>query len=238
MGSEFGQIESGAGFGRGSPVREYWLRRCEGFQAIGADGRHLGRIRRLETRPEGNFLRLRGLRARVFPLSAVATVWPVASVLLIAEIEAEEGARAGSGDLGVRSGLTPSWEDETLPWWELVQDRGLSEEIPPRPRRQAASVFRAASVAGRLSQKLVVRIGSRSKQVADAAHRGGQSGWDTTHAWLRTIPSRCRAARASGAILLARGRLALARSLLRVAVWVAGDRQRLLGSLRQPGPPE
>jgi hypothetical protein len=238
MGSEFGQIESGPGFGRGSPVREYWLRRCEGFQAIRADGRPLGRVRRLETRPEGNFLRLRGLRSRAFPLSAVATVWPRASILLIADAEAQEGASRASGDFRVRSGPTPSWEDETIPWWELVHDGGLSAEIPASPRRQAASIFRTASVAGCLSQKLVVVIGRRSKHVAGAAHRRGQNSWEATHARLRTVPSRCRAARASGAILLARGRLALARSLLRLAVWVAGDRQRLLGSLRQPAPPE
>jgi hypothetical protein len=238
MGSEFGQIESGPGFGRGSPVREYWLRRCEGFQAIRADGRPLGRVTRLETLPEGNFLRLRGRRSRVFPLSAVATVWPAASILLIADAQAQEGASRASGDFRVRSGLTPSWEDETIPWWELVQDGGLAAEIPASPSRKAASVFRAASVAGCLSQKLVLGIGRRSKQVVHAAWRRGQSSWETTHARLRTIPSRGRAARASGAILLARGRLALARSLLRVAVWVAGDRQRLLGSLRQPGPPE
>jgi hypothetical protein len=191
-------------------------------------------VRRLETRPEGNFLRLRGLRSRAFPLSAVATVWPAASILLIADAEAEEGANDANDDFRVRSGLTPSWEDETLPWWELVQDRGLSSEIPAPPMRQAAPVFRAASVAGRLSQKLVVGIGSRSKRVVDAAQRRVHGGWEKTHARLRTIPSRFRAARASGAIVLARGRLALGRSLLRVAVWAAGDRQRLLGSLRQP----
>ena len=234
MRSDFVQTQRGPGFGRGSPVREYWVRRCEGFQAIRADGRPLGRVRRLETGPEGNFLRLRGLRSRVFPLSAVATVWPAASILLIADAEADEGASDANDDFRVRSGLTPSWEDETLPWWELVQDRGLSSEIPAPPGRRAAPLFRAASVAGSLSRKLVVGIGSRSKLVADAAQRRGQSGWEKTHAKLRAIPGRCSAARASGAILLARGRLALGRSLLRAAVWAAGDRERLLGSLRQP----
>ena len=77
-------MDTSLGFGRGSAVREYWLKRCQGFSAVRADGSHLGRVERVETQMEGTFLRTpTGLRARTLPLSAIETVWPSASLLVL-----------------------------------------------------------------------------------------------------------------------------------------------------------
>src|SRR6266511_797802 len=88
------EIDTHLGFGRGSAVREYWLMRCQGFSVMRADGRRLGRVKRVETHMEGTFLRLRGLRARTVHFSAVDTVWPDASLLVISDEHVHDGSRS------------------------------------------------------------------------------------------------------------------------------------------------
>ena len=144
MASDAFESDSRPGFGRGSAVRDYWLERCEGFRAVRPDGRSLGRVRRLETRGDGTVLRLSGLRSRVVPLSAVEIVWPGASVLLIAEetvhpervrgpvdgvrdqshayLPSESSGRRSRRSQSPSSAPIPSWADDTLPWWELLED--------------------------------------------------------------------------------------------------------------------
>jgi hypothetical protein len=86
-----------AGFGRGSAVREYWLTRCEGFRAIGADGRPLGHVRRLEPQRDGTLLlRLSGPRSRAIPLDAIEKVWPASSLLLLVEADAQAAGEGGA----------------------------------------------------------------------------------------------------------------------------------------------
>ena len=256
MASEIAQTDNRRGFGRGSAVRDYWLQRCEGFQVIRADGRLLGRVRRLETGRDGTFLRMSGLRSRVVPLSAIDTVWPAASLLLIAEPETHEGARnprrsfpADADTATLIDGSRSRWEDETVPWWELVRDQqpaleGLSG--PPRrpllPGRSRAasrgharmSSFRPASAMRLFVGNLFADMTSRSARLAVLVHRHGQSGWRATRATIGAIPGRWSAARAFGTRLFRHGRLILGRVLLRFAIWVAGDRKRLVEHAQPP----
>jgi hypothetical protein len=51
---------------------------------------------------------------------------------------------------------------------------------------------------------------------------------------LGAIPSRWSAARAFGTRVFGRGRLILGRVLLRLAIWVAGDRKRLVEHAQPP----
>jgi hypothetical protein len=211
MATERLQTESRPGFGRGSAVRDYWLERCQGFQVIRADGRSLGRVRRLETKATGTFLRLTGFRSRVFPLSAVEAVWPALSLLLIGQPETHQRSASGPVDA-----IRPSWKEETLPWWELLEDE--------RPSVKDRDSSPPLAVPQRLMR-------GRCKQLSITVHRQGQKGWELTRAMARDILSWLAAARAIGADTIARGRFALGRLLLRLAVWVAG-RNPLFGTMR------
>jgi hypothetical protein len=217
MATEWLQTESRGGFGRGSAVRDYWLERCQGFQVIRADGRSLGRVRRLETKATGTFLRLTGFRSRVFPLSAVETVWPTASLLLVGQPETHQRSVSDPVDA-----TRPSWADETIPWWELLEgDRSSAEH-------RDWSALPITSFAS----KLLTRMRVRYKQLSIVVHRQGQKGWELTGAMVHEIPSWLAAARAAGANTIARGRFALGRLLLRLAVWLAGGRNPLFGTMR------
>jgi len=241
MATEWLQTESRGGFGRGSAVRDYWLERCQGFKVIRADGRSLGRVRRLETNATGRFLRLTGFRSRVFPLSAVETVWPALSLLLVGQPETHQRSVSGPVDA-----TRPSWADETLPWWELLGDDRSSvedtDELPPlavpqRPWQRWQQRFspggpRSASPITSSAGKLLTRMRGRCKQLSIVVHRQGQKSWEWTRAMLDEIPSWLAAARAAGANTIARGRFALGRLLLRLAVWVAGGRNPLFGTMR------
>jgi hypothetical protein len=219
MATERLQTEGRGGFGRGSAVRDYWLERCQGFRVIRADGRSLGRVRRLETKATGTFLRLTGFRSRVFPLSAIETVWPALSLLLVGQPETQQRSVSGPVDA-----TRPSWADETIPWWELLGDDRSSvedtDELPPLA----------------VSQRPWLRwqMRGRCKQLSIVVHRQGQKGWELTRAMVDEIPSWLAAARAAGANTIARGRFALGRLLLRLAVWVAGGRNPLFGTMRPP----
>ena len=145
MASSRPEMDASLGFGRGSAVREYWLKRCQGFSAVRADGSRLGRVKRVETQMEGTFLRLTGLRARTLPLSAIETVCPSASVLVISDERVDVGS-----EVGVRSERADersAWTETPVPWWELVDDvrargterveRGLSTRTPSQPSTSA-----------------------------------------------------------------------------------------------------
>jgi hypothetical protein len=241
MATEWLQTKSRGGFGRGSAVRDYWLERCQGFQVIRADGRSLGRVRRLETKATGTFLRLTGFRSRVFPLSAVETVWPAASLLLVGQPEIHQRSVSGPVDA-----TRPSWADETLPWWELLEDDRSSVEgtdalpplaVPQRPWQRWQHRFSpggrgSASPITSFAGKLFTQMRGRCKQLSIVVHRQGQKGWELTRAIVHEIPSWLAAARAAGANTMARGRFALGRLLLHLAVWVAGGRNPLLGTMR------
>jgi hypothetical protein len=217
MATERLQTEGRGGFGRGSAVRDYWLERCQGFRVIRADGRSLGRVRRLETKATGTFLRLTGFRSRVFPLSAIETVWPALSLLLVGQPETHHRSVSGPVDA-----TRPSWVDETVPWWELLEDDRSSvedtDELPP------------LAVPQRPWQRWQMR--GRCKQLSIVVRRQGQKSWELTRAMVDEIPSWLAAARAAGAKTIARGRFALGRLLLRLAVWVAGGRNPLFGTMR------
>jgi hypothetical protein len=142
------QSDTRPGFGRGSAVREYWLERCQGFSAVRSDGRALGRVKRVENRIDGTFLRLAGVRARTIPLASVETVWPGASLLLISDGEVDESSSlawrcaarrpvrgrlgktrrfpGGNSSLKLRIQVVP----RTSPWWEPRFPRQSPRLVP------------------------------------------------------------------------------------------------------------
>jgi hypothetical protein len=212
-------------------VREYWLERCQGFSAVGTDGQPLGRVKRVELNMEGAFLRLTGVRGRTVPLSAVETVWPAESILLIANEERSSVVR----DVGQRN--RAAWEDETLPWWELVADA-------PHPAHSStaatASTLFTAIAAGSS------RIEGATKGFASHLERLMKQSLAFTWALL------CKTARSGVAALHAadsartrgqkslsastkRFRRRLARAFLQGAVWIAGSKDELLDADRARG---
>jgi hypothetical protein len=210
MGAEIVQTRSRRGFGRGTAVRDYWLQRCQGFKAVRPDGRPLGRVRRLETGPNGTVLRLTGFRARAVPVQAVDVVWPDTNVLLVGEPEIHDEPTATDSEadtLAVRRNVDEprsGWQDETIPWWELVQNE--------RPKRGLG---------------LARRTTSRSREIAAFLQRLRQHGERAARTTLRVARQRWSVVRLAAARDFARGRLLLGRALLRLAVWVAGDHKRL-----------
>ena len=255
--------ERGRAFGRGSPVCDYWLERCQGFEAVGSDGRRLGRVRRFET-PHGDaFLRLGRLRSRVVPVSAVEVVWPAASLLLIADPdtakedvgtpdpsisdpgprEAPQGAssldRVGGWVTDAHlptSTSRPRWEDETLPWWELVQDDDARDEASKPPGGSSLlgrrwTVIRPYVSGGRGAVRELSRwMIEHAQTLVALLLRRARDGWHVTCVALRFVGKRCVAARAFAANLVRRERLVLGRLLFRLAVWVAGDGGQLGGA--------
>jgi hypothetical protein len=119
-------------FGRGSPVHAYWVERCVGFTAVEADGRRLGRIRRVEPAAPEAMLVIGRFRRRTVPATAVESVWPRESVVLIAEPEANGRARAERDD---RYG-------DTVPWFELAP----VDATPPEKAASAAAAARVGAV--------------------------------------------------------------------------------------------
>jgi hypothetical protein len=237
--------ERGHAFGRGSPVRDYWLEHCDGFEAIGLNGRHLGRVSRFDS-PEGTaFLRLSGRRSHVVPTSAVERVWPAASMLVIADLDLskkkdggtpnrnftlrdEEAQNASQRSLAA-SPPRARWEDETVPWWELVPENGLIDEavkplqfasVPKLPR---SAIRPHAYNAGRAVLELFGLIGEHARKLIAVVLRGSRKGWRVARSGMRVVGKRCLAAGVFGANLVERGRLRLGRLLIRLALWVAGD---------------
>jgi len=159
------QSDNRPGFGRGSAVREYWLERCQGFSAVRSDGRPLGRVKRVENRMDGTFLRLAGVRARTIPLASVETVWPGASLLLISDVEVDEGSRFAMRSQAPRT--RPAWEDETLPWWELVAEAPNSSRSSNLPMVGAAlstTIASARSVIERATSAFATQLGRQTER--------------------------------------------------------------------------
>jgi hypothetical protein len=240
--------ERGHVFGRGSPVRDYWLEHCDGFEAIGTNGRHLGRVSRFENADGAAFLRLNSRRSRVVPVSAVERVWPAASMLVIADPDLskekdertadrhstnrgrrdEESKNASESNLAA-STSGPGWEDETVPWWDLVPDNGLAHEAAKPPYfpsfpKQAWSAIRQDAFNGvGAVQELCQRLRDHSRKLVALVLRRSRNGWCVARRGMRVVGKHSRAARAFGASLIAKGRLRLGRLLIRLAIWVAGD---------------
>ena len=230
------QSDNRRGFGRGSAVREYWLERCQGFAAVDADGQPLGRVKRVEMRVEGTFLRLTGLRAREVPVDAIETVWPSASVLTIST----ETAGAGSRDAAAieQDAKRATWEDETLPWWELFAE-GVpaihSSTASGTGRRLLPSAASARSTLGRRANAVATRgsrLIDRSRTLIGALR-------------VATVRYSVRASRAvlSAAARGARGlararrraRQEVARKLFALATWVAPSPEAILSPDPQDG---
>jgi hypothetical protein len=242
--------ERGQAFGRGNPVRDYWLEHCDGFEAIGTNGRHLGRVSRFATPQGAAFLRLGGRRSRVVPVSAVERVWPAASMLVIADPDVgkqrdgrtptrqvtsrglpdEKSQNASEKNLAASTSRQP-WEDETIPWWELVSEEPLAGETAPPPHFPSvpklpwSATRQRAFSGGRALGEFSELISDNSRKFVALVLRGCRRGWRVTCIGLRIVDKHCSAARAFGANLVTRGRLRLGRLLIRFAVWVAGDGQ-------------
>jgi hypothetical protein len=265
MTSDAFESDSRPGFGRGSAVRDYWLERCEGFRAVRPDGRSLGRVRRLETRGDGTVLRLSGLRSRVVPLSAVEIVWPGASVLLIAEetvhperlrgaveavrdtsnayLPSESSGRRSRRSQSPSSAPIPSWADDTLPWWELLEDdrssvgnRISSPLARPVSQRswpmdwgpQRASRLGSFPPISSVAKVLFVRTKDDCTKLAIVLERQRRKGKRASSATIRAVRRGSATARSSVSRTVRHGRLALGRLLVRFGLWVAGNREPLM----------
>jgi hypothetical protein len=233
------------GFGRGSAVREYWLMRCQGFSAMRADGRRLGRVKRIDTHIGGSFLRLTGLRARTVPLSAVDTVWPGASVLIISNERACDRPEDRVGPR--RADRRPAWTEDTVPWWELVDGEAVgasnhvkaaSPRVRPRSARLAldasrmrtlalfrtrlqpfvkAFAARATSLVGR-AQSLARTLARKAVRASRTTCRALESAWMVTQNAVRASSRRIR--------------VRVARLLVRIAVWVGGSNEFAVDACR------
>jgi hypothetical protein len=230
------EIDTRLGFGRGSAVREYWLERCQGFYAVRADGRRLGRVKRVETQIEGSFLLLTGFRARTIPLSAVEKVWPGASLLLVSEHQVEERSEAGLVRAPVRT--RPAWMDETLPWWELVGDESPTTHHPiagPVESQRQLTTRRASfhSMMTTLANTVAPQAKGQIERLRKSALLFRRNAERAGAKTLRVV-NRART-RALGTIATntSRTRLRVARWLFGIAVWVGGNRECLLGAARE-----
>jgi hypothetical protein len=245
-------LDTSVGFGRGSAVREYWLKRCQGFSAVRGDGSHLGRVKRVETQMEGTFLRLTGLRARTFPLSAIETVWPSASVLVISDEHVDVGSEASVGSEWADE---RSWTEDTLPWWELVDGVGVrgtqhvnatSQRVRPRiPRFTLDAIRMTPALSLERIEALPKTIAAWATNLVECAENLVRTGWaratplvergqNLVRAFAREVIRANRAiiqplgrariiAQTAVIAVTRRMRLRVARSLFRMGVWVGGS---------------
>jgi len=227
MASSRPEMDTSLGFGRGSAVREYWLKRCQGFSAVRADGSPLGRVKRVETQMEGTFLRLTGLRARTLPVSAIETVRPGASLLVISDEPVDVGSEVSVGS--ERADERSAWTEDTVPWWELVDGvraRGTehvnaaSQRVLPRsPRltRDAPRMTLALSLERMelLAKTIAARASNLVRTLARKAIR-------VTRATVQTLGNARMTAQTALLGVTRRSRLRVAHSLFRMGVWVGG----------------
>jgi hypothetical protein len=231
------EIDARLGFGRGSAVREYWLERCQGFDAVRLDGRRLGRVKRVETQIEGTFLRLTGFRARTVPLSAVETVWPGASLLLVSEQQVEKRSEAGLSRAPVRG--RPAWMDETVPWWELVGDASppshqIRTSLVESGRRLTTRLASFFSTMTTLANTIAPRVKGQMERFSKLARSLRRNAQRASAKTLHEV-NRTRINALSTATTTARRiRLRVARSLVGLAVWVGGNRECLFGMAWEP----
>ena len=223
------QSDSRPGFGRGSAVREYWLERCQGFSAVRSDGRPLGRVKRVENRMDGTFLRLAGVRARTIPLASVETVWPGASLLLISDVEVDESSRFAMRSEVPRT--RPAWEDETLPWWELVPEAPNSSRYSNLLMVGAAlstTSASARSVIERATSAFATQLGRQTERSRTLTRAVAQTARRFTLAALDAAYSARRQASKSATKTTRRLRRRLALTLFAIAVWIAGSSETSL----------
>jgi hypothetical protein len=226
LGPASAQADTRIGFGRGSAVREYWLERCHGFSAVGSDGRPLGRVKRIEIRMEGAFLRLTGIRAREVPVAAIDTVWPSASVLMISA--ERTGARSRQAAGREVDSERPAWEDETLPWWELFADGDHSSTARSAEWRPFSIIASARSILERRANAVatcMTRFIERSRSLTNRLVV------EALRSSVRTSQAaRSAAARFSRGLAKTRrrARRKLARKLFGIAIWIAGNREVIL----------
>ena len=225
------------GFGRGSAVREYWLTRCQGFSAVRANGGRLGRVKRVETNIEGTFLRLSGFRARRVPLSAVDSVLPAASLLVVSTEPLDEGAEDGLPPAGASR---PSWVDDTVPWWELVDAKmagagarghlnSASRRVRPgkarfalqsrRIQTLALCIKRAEPFAKAFAAKATILV-ERARNLARTFARNAIR---ANRATRRALNNRWLTAQSAVLAAIRRIRGGTGRLLFRIAAWVGGS---------------
>lgn len=226
------------GFGRGSAVREYWLTRCQGFSAVRASGGHLGRVKRVETNMEGTFLRLSGFRARRVPLSAVDSVLPAASLLVVSTEPLDGGTEDGLPP--ARAESRPSWTDDTVPWWELIDAKmagagarghlnSASRRVRPgkarfarearRIQTLALSIKRAEPFAKAFAAKAPILV-ERARNLARTFARNAIR---ANRATRRALNNRWITAQSAVLAAIRRIRGGTGRLLFRIAAWVGGS---------------
>jgi hypothetical protein len=189
---------------------------------------------------DGTFLLLTGFRSRTVPISAVDTVWPKTLLLQVGTGESEHlsesPARRDSTD-------SAGWADETLAWWELLESYALpGEPLKSVPNESVdgegpvASAWRRldALVSGWLvtgqihAVKFVGWARVLGEWCAIRTRRAGRRVAAATTASLQVLKTRWnrlhRAAKARGGWT----RVRVARSLFDIAVWIDGDRERLV----------
>ena len=211
-------------------MREYWLERCQGFSAVRSDGRPLGRVKRVENRMDGTFLRLAGVRTRMIPLASVETVWPGASLLLISDVEVDKSSRLAMRSEAPRT--RPAWEDETLPWWELAEEPNSSRHSNLLMVGAALSstiasarfvIERATRAFATQLRRLTKRSRTLTRAVAQTARRFTLVALDAAHSARRHISKRATKT-------TRRLRRGLALTLFTIAVWIAGSSEGFLNS--------
>jgi hypothetical protein len=233
MASSRPEMDTSLGFGRGSAVREYWLKRCQGFSAVRADGSRLGRVKRVETQMEGTFLRLTGLRARTLPLSAIEIVCPGASLLVISDEHVDLGSELSVGS--ERADERSAWTEDTVPWWELVDGvraRGTehvnaaSQRILPRSPRLTPDAPRMTLALSLERMELLAKtIAARANLVERAQNLVRTFARKAIRATRATVQTLGKARMIAHTALLGvtrRSRLRVAHSLFRMGVWVGG----------------
>jgi hypothetical protein len=230
------EIDTRLGFGRGSAVREYWLSRCQGFSVVSADGHHLGRVKRIETQVEGTLLRLTGLRGRIFPLSAIDTVWPSASLLVISDEHVDDRSEVSVG--AERADTHPAWTEDTVPWWELVDGvrarqseraNGPYQRVRPRSARLTLDTPRIRTPAFSLkrAEPLAKWFAAWATNFVERSQEMGRTFARklirAKRATIRALGSARMTAHTAVLALTRRTRLRIARSLFRMGLWAYGS---------------
>jgi hypothetical protein len=178
---------------------------------------------------DGNFLRLAGIRARTIPLASVETVWPGASLLLISDVEVDESSK-----LSMRSDThrtRPAWEDETLPWWELVPEAPNSSRYSNFLMVGAAlstTIASARSVIQRATSALATQLGRQTERSRTFTRAVAQTARRFTLAALDAADSARTQASKSATKMARRLRRRLALTLFEIAVWIAGSSETFL----------
>lgn len=194
------------GFGRGTAVRDYWLGRCHGFRVTRADGRSLGVVKAIGHQDGQAVLRV-GRRLAI-PVDMIETVWPSTSVAVVAD----RGESAGRLPYIEADHGHARWEDDTLPWWELVEQ----EDARVGRSRDAVVVRRLAGGVSLRARRTARVAADRVRELRRVGHRRASALTDVlSGAWS---DSSVRVQR-----LVSRLRRASAHATVRLAVRIGGD---------------